>query len=180
MENTNPLKTYFPDEEVSFVGEDITKVYDGWRMLFDGDTNFKGVGIGAVLVSKIGQHYPVFAKLKFLCTNSMAEYEASILGLRLAVDINVQELLRFTKIEFKHDLRVQNKFADALATLSSMIQHPHKNFINLIPVGIYKQPAYCAHVEEESYGNPLFHDIKEYLEKGEYPEHTCLSQKHTL
>ena len=40
---------YFPDEEVSFVGEDITEAYDGWRMFFDGATNFKGVGIGAVL-----------------------------------------------------------------------------------------------------------------------------------
>ncbi|XP_070049141.1 uncharacterized protein [Nicotiana tomentosiformis] len=59
-----PLKTYFPDEEVSFVGEDITEAYDSWRMFFDIATNFKGVGIGAVLVSKIGQHYPVSAKLR--------------------------------------------------------------------------------------------------------------------
>ena len=31
-----PLKTYFPDEEVAFVGEDISEEYDGWRMFFDG------------------------------------------------------------------------------------------------------------------------------------------------
>ncbi|XP_070054278.1 uncharacterized protein [Nicotiana tomentosiformis] len=58
-----PLKTYFPDEEVSFVGEDITETYDGWRIFFDRAANFKGVGIGAVLVSEIGQHYPISAKL---------------------------------------------------------------------------------------------------------------------
>ncbi|XP_070002770.1 uncharacterized protein [Nicotiana sylvestris] len=46
-----PLKTYFHDEEVSFIGEDIAESYDSWRMFFDGATNFKGVGIGAVLVS---------------------------------------------------------------------------------------------------------------------------------
>ncbi|XP_070035011.1 uncharacterized protein [Nicotiana tomentosiformis] len=195
-----PLKTYFPDEEVSFVGEDITETYDGWRMFFDGDANFKGVGIRAVLVSERGQHYLVFAKLMFPCTNNMEEYEAFILGLKLAIDMNVQELLvigdsdllvhqvlrewdtkntkmlsylyyvqelmkRFTKIEFKHIPRIQNEFADALATLSSMIQHPNKNSIDPIPVGIHNQPAYCAHVEEEVYGNPWFHDIKEYLEK---------------
>ncbi|XP_070045802.1 uncharacterized protein [Nicotiana tomentosiformis] len=137
----------------------------------------------------------------------MAQYEACILGLRLAIDMNVQELLviedsdllvlqvlgewatkntkifsylhyvqeqikRFTKIEFKHVPRIQNEFADALATLSSMIQHLDKNFIDPIPIGIHKQPAYCAHVEEEIDGNPWFHDIMEYLEKGEYPEHT--------
>ncbi|XP_070004288.1 uncharacterized protein [Nicotiana sylvestris] len=87
------LKMYFPDEEVSFIGEDIAKAYDGWRMFFDGATNFKGVGIGAVLVSKTGQHYSVSAKLRFPCTNNIAEYEACILGLNLAVYINVQELL---------------------------------------------------------------------------------------
>ncbi|XP_070055813.1 uncharacterized protein [Nicotiana tomentosiformis] len=164
-------------------GEDITESYDGWRILFDGAANFKGVGIGAVLVLETGQHYPVSAKLRFPCTNNMAEYEACILGFRLSIDMNVQELLvigdsdllvhqvlgewamkntkilpylyyvqelmkRFTKIEFKHVPRIHNEFADALATLSSMIQHLDKNFIDHIPVGIHNQPAYCAHVEE--------------------------------
>ncbi|XP_070049326.1 uncharacterized protein [Nicotiana tomentosiformis] len=88
-----PLKMYFPDEKVLFVGEHITEAYDDWRMFFDGATNFKCVGIGAVLVSETGQHYPVSAKLKFPCTNNMAEYEACILGLKLPIDMNVQELL---------------------------------------------------------------------------------------
>ncbi|XP_070055262.1 uncharacterized protein [Nicotiana tomentosiformis] len=87
------LKMYFPDEEASFVGEDITEAYDGWMIFFDGATNVKGMGIRAILVSETGQHYPVSAKLRFLCTNNMAEYEACILGLRLAIDMNVQELL---------------------------------------------------------------------------------------
>ena len=88
-----PLKTYFPDEEVSFIGEDIAESCDGWRMFFDGAENFKGVAIGAVLVSETGQHYPVSAKLRFPCTNNMAEYEACILGLKMAIDINIQELI---------------------------------------------------------------------------------------
>ncbi|XP_070040597.1 uncharacterized protein [Nicotiana tomentosiformis] len=74
----------------------------------------------------------------------------------------------------------KKEFADALATLSSMIQHPDKNFIDPIPVGIHNQPTYCAYIEEEYYGNPWFHDIKEYLAKGEYPEHENHTQKCTL
>ncbi|XP_070031764.1 uncharacterized protein [Nicotiana tomentosiformis] len=62
-------------------------------MFFDGAANFKGVGIGAVLMSETGQHYPAFVKLRFPCTNNMAEYEACTLGLKLAIDMNVQELL---------------------------------------------------------------------------------------
>ncbi|XP_070007497.1 uncharacterized protein [Nicotiana sylvestris] len=88
-----PLKIYSPDEEVSFVGEDIAEAYDCWRMFFNRTTNFKGVGIGAVSVSEIGPHYPVSAKLRFSYTNNMAKYEACIMGLNLAIDMNIQELL---------------------------------------------------------------------------------------
>ncbi|XP_070029359.1 uncharacterized protein [Nicotiana sylvestris] len=68
---------------------------------------------------------------------------------------HVRELRkRFTKTKFKHVSRIQNEFVDALATLSSMIQHPNKNFIDPILVKIHNQRAYCAHVEEEVDGKP--------------------------
>ncbi|XP_070036184.1 uncharacterized protein [Nicotiana tomentosiformis] len=154
-----PLKMYFPDEEVSFVGEDITKAYDGWRMFFDRAANFKGVGIGVVLVSKTGQHYPVLREWATKNTKILPYLHY------------VQELIkRFTKIEFKHFPRIQNEFVDALATLSSMIQHLDKNFIDPIPIGIHKKLDYCAHIEKAIDENSWFHDIKEYLEKGKYPE----------
>ncbi|XP_070009708.1 uncharacterized protein [Nicotiana sylvestris] len=113
----------------------------------------------------------------------MAEYKACILGLKMDIYMNVQELLvigdsdllihqelrkRFTKTKFQHVPKVQNKFADALATLSSIIQHPDKNFIDPIPVKVHNAPAYYAHVEEEEDGKPWFHDIKEYLAQEEH------------
>ncbi|XP_070034566.1 uncharacterized protein [Nicotiana tomentosiformis] len=155
-----PLKMYFPDAEVSFVEEDITEAYDVWRMFFDGSANFKGVGIGAVLVLEIVQHYPV--------QGEWATKNTKILPYLYYV----QEMMKiFMKIEFRHVPRFQNEFADALATLSSMIQHSDKNFIDPIPVRIHNQPAYSAHVEEEDDGNLWFHDIKEYLAEGEYLDH---------
>ncbi|XP_070045312.1 uncharacterized protein [Nicotiana tomentosiformis] len=87
------LKPYFPDEDISFIGEDIVEAYDGLRMLFNRAANFNGVGIRVVLVLDTGQHYPVSAKLRFSCTNNIAEYKACILGLKLVVDMNIQELL---------------------------------------------------------------------------------------
>lgn len=63
------LTTYFPDEEVLFTEEDIGESYPGWRMFFDGAANFKGVGIGALLISELGNHYAVLAKIRFPCTN---------------------------------------------------------------------------------------------------------------
>lgn len=49
-----PFKTYFPDEEVLFIGKDISKEYPGWRIFFDGAANFKWVDIWAVLILKLG------------------------------------------------------------------------------------------------------------------------------
>ncbi|XP_060190643.1 uncharacterized protein LOC132619905 [Lycium barbarum] len=210
-----PLTTYFPDEEVLFVGKDISEPYSGWRMFFDGASNFKGVGIGAVLVSETGQHYPISAKIRFPCTNNMAEYEACILGLRMAVNMNIKELLvigdsdllvhqvlgewttknvqilrylhcvkelckQFREIDFKHVPRIQNEFADALATLLSMIQHPDKNYIDPIKVEIHDQQEYCFHVNEELDGQPWYYDIKKLLETREYPKNATNKQKRTL
>ena len=44
-------------------------------------------------MSELGEYYPISAQLRFYCTNNMSEYEACILGLRLAVDMGIQELL---------------------------------------------------------------------------------------
>ncbi|XP_075092044.1 uncharacterized protein LOC142172160 [Nicotiana tabacum] len=151
-----PLIMYFPYEEVLSTREDIAQSYPWWRMFFDGAANFKGVGNGAVLISELGQHYPTSTKIRFPYTNNIAVYETCILMIRMAVNMNIKELLvigdsdllihlvqgewttknvkiilylqcvkelcnKFIKIEFKHVLRIQNEFANALATLSSMI-----------------------------------------------------------
>ncbi|XP_060210683.1 uncharacterized protein LOC132637640 [Lycium barbarum] len=200
---------------VSRKGEDISEPYSGWRMFFDEASNFKGVGIGAVLVSETGQHYPISAKIRFPCTNNMAEYEACVLGLRMAVYMNIKELLvigdsdllvhqvlgkwttknveilpylhcvkelckQFREIDFKHVPRIQNEFVDAFATLSSMIQHLDKNYIDPIKVEIHDQQAYCFHVDEELDGQPWYYDIKKLLETREYPKNATNKQKRTL
>ncbi|XP_047268176.1 uncharacterized protein LOC124898581 [Capsicum annuum] len=75
------------------MGEDIAKIYPEWKLFFNGAVNFKESRIRAVLMSKIGQHYPTAAKLSFLCTNNMDEYEACILGLKLTLDMGIHDLL---------------------------------------------------------------------------------------
>ncbi|XP_070021595.1 uncharacterized protein [Nicotiana sylvestris] len=86
-----PLRTYFPDEEVNSV-EAIFEDTHAWKMFFDGAVNAKGVGIGAILISPTGQHYPATARLRFFCINNTAEYEACIMGINMAIDQNVEEL----------------------------------------------------------------------------------------
>ncbi|XP_070014953.1 uncharacterized protein [Nicotiana sylvestris] len=92
-EEYETLKTYFPDEKVTHIDEVEKDENTNWKLFFDWDANMKGVGIGVVLISETGHHYHVTTQLHFYCTNNMAEYEACILGLRLAVDMGVQEVL---------------------------------------------------------------------------------------
>ena len=145
----------------------------------------------------------------------MAEYEACILGIRRAIELDVQERLiiedldllihqvqgdwamknqklipylecvhtlykRFVKKEFRHVSKVKKEFADALATLSSMIRHPDHNYIDLIHIYIHEQQIYCFHVEEKLDTKPWYNDIRGYLKSGEYTEDATNVQKRTI
>ncbi|XP_070013546.1 uncharacterized protein [Nicotiana sylvestris] len=154
----------------------------GWKFFFNGAANIKGIGIGAVLISETKHHYPITAQLRIYCTNNMAEYEVCILGLRLAVDMRVQEDLyqRFRSVEFKHIPRIHNEVVNALATLASILHHPDKSYVNPLHIQVRDQHAYYNMVEEELDGEPWFHDIREYIKMEVYPIQATSDQKRTI
>ncbi|XP_071933752.1 uncharacterized protein [Coffea arabica] len=212
-----PLHTYFPDEKILFVGatDDISEQCPEWRLFFDGASNSLGAGIGAVLVSPEGKHYPAAAKLQFPCTNNMAEYEACIFGLKMALEMEIKELVAFSdsdllvhqtlkqwitkdskilpyhcslltlakqfqNLEFRHLPRARNAFADALATLASMIQYPDELKIEPIQIQFQDKPAHCWAVDKSPDSIPWFNDIKEFLKTGSYPLHAGIKDKSFL
>ena len=61
-------------------------------MYFDGASNALGRGVGAVLISLKGNHCPFTAKLNFDYTNNMAEYEACVLDLQVAIEKKIKSL----------------------------------------------------------------------------------------
>nr|XP_027109327.1 uncharacterized protein LOC113729203 [Coffea arabica] len=180
-----PLHTYFPDEKVLFVDavEDMSEQCPEWRLFFDGAANSFGVGIGAVLVSPEGRHYPGAAKLQFACTNNMAEYEACIFGLKVALEMEVKELIAFSDSDLlvhqtlKHLPRARNAFADALATLSSMIQYPNELGIEPIRIQLQDKPAHCWVIDKTSGKSPWYNDIKEFIKTGSYPPEASTNDK---
>ncbi|XP_075086310.1 uncharacterized protein LOC142169021 [Nicotiana tabacum] len=87
-----PLSTYFPNEEVNSIKEVVLDDNHVWKMYFDRAINIKGLGIGAFLIPPIEQHYAATTRLRFYFTNNMAEYEACIMGLEMALDLDVHEL----------------------------------------------------------------------------------------
>ncbi|KAG8482790.1 hypothetical protein CXB51_024036 [Gossypium anomalum] len=93
-EEYEPLRFDFPDEDLMCIieMEPESSKEKSWKMCFDGASNALGHGIGAILVSPEGNHYPFTARLNFFCTNNIAEYEACIMGLRAAIDRDIKIL----------------------------------------------------------------------------------------
>ena len=79
----------FPEEDLMVVlqiEEKEPSEEDGWKMYFDGASNVLGRSVGAVLISPEGNHCPFTTKLSFDYTNNVAEYEACVLGLQVAIE----------------------------------------------------------------------------------------------
>ncbi|KAK5811187.1 hypothetical protein PVK06_026509 [Gossypium arboreum] len=89
LEDYEPLSFDFPNEELMYVA---TIEERPWKLNFDGASNAVRNGIGAVLVSPNGDHYPFTCKLDFNCTNNMAKYEACIMGIRAAKEQKIRTL----------------------------------------------------------------------------------------
>ncbi|KAK5770854.1 hypothetical protein PVK06_047011 [Gossypium arboreum] len=94
LEDYEPLSFDFPNKDLMYVTatEEDSQEDHPWRLNFDGASNAVGNGIGAVLVSPNGDHYPFTSKLEFDCTNNMAEYEACIMGIHAAIECKIKVL----------------------------------------------------------------------------------------
>ncbi|KAK5776793.1 hypothetical protein PVK06_044758 [Gossypium arboreum] len=94
LEDYEPLNFDFPNEDLMCIATTEEGALEElpWKLNFDGASNAVGNGIGAVLVSPNGDHYPFTSKLDFDCTNNMVEYEACIMGIRAAIDRKIKVL----------------------------------------------------------------------------------------
>ena len=63
-----------------------------WTLHFDGANSKEGNGAGILLISPIGQLIPLSFKFEYEATNNVAEYEALLLGLQTAKNMNIQSL----------------------------------------------------------------------------------------
>jgi ribonuclease HI len=68
-------------------------------MFFDGASSKEGVGVGVIFVSPTQETISLSYKLEFETTNNVAEYEALVLGLRVAKDVRIKKLSVFGDAE---------------------------------------------------------------------------------
>ncbi|XP_074298584.1 uncharacterized protein LOC141629495 [Silene latifolia] len=78
------------DSEILTVSE--AKGEQVWELHVDGASNTKGAGVGLVLKSPKGEQIIQAVRCEFKATNNEAEYEALILGLQLALEMQINHI----------------------------------------------------------------------------------------
>ncbi len=61
-------------------------------MFFDGSLMKTGAGAGLLFISPLGKHLRYVLRLHFPASNNVAEYEALVNGLRIAIELGVRRL----------------------------------------------------------------------------------------
>jgi ribonuclease HI len=115
-----------------------------WTMFFDGSLMKTGAGAGLLFISPLGKHLRYVLRLHFPVSNNVAEYEALVNGLRIAIELGVRRL-------------------DACGDSQLVIDQVMKNSHCRDP----KMEAYCDEVrrlEDKFYGLELNHIGRRYNE----------------
>jgi hypothetical protein len=63
-----------------------------WTMFFDRSLMKTGAGAGLLFISPLGKHLRYVLRLHFPASNNVAEYEALVNGLRIAIELGVRRL----------------------------------------------------------------------------------------
>jgi ribonuclease HI/transposase InsO family protein len=113
-------------------------------MYFDGSLMKTGAGASLLYVSPLGKHVRYILRLHFLASNNVAEYEALVNGLRIAVELGVRRL---------------NARGDSQLVIDQVMKNSHCRD--------RKMEAYCDEVwrlEDKFYGLELNHVARRYNE----------------
>nr|CAN65457.1 hypothetical protein VITISV_031126 [Vitis vinifera] len=89
---------------------------------------------------------------------------------------------RFDDLSYTHLPRMQNQFADALATLPSMIDISANTIVRPLLIESRLVPTYCCLIDEAELddGLPWYHDIYKFFRLGIYPEVAIAKDKRAL
>lgn len=87
-----------------------------WKMFFDGSCSKNGNGAGVVFISPNGKSFKYSFLLAFECTNNTVEYEALLLGLKMAGKHGIKILLVYGDYELVVS-QIRDKFITKNHTL---------------------------------------------------------------
>ncbi|CAJ2640157.1 unnamed protein product [Trifolium pratense] len=96
FESRKALKAQVLADFIAEMTTSSTPDKNKWTIFVDGSSNPQGSGAGIILESGEGVLIEVSLELAFPTTNNQAEYEAFLAGLRLAQDMEAEEIKIFT------------------------------------------------------------------------------------
>ncbi|XP_058216834.1 uncharacterized protein LOC131327712 [Rhododendron vialii] len=138
--------------------EDILCLLDDtWQLYFDRASNQCGYGIGGRLEGS---------------RNTLKLYHSVLEAL----------IPQFDSVIFTYTPRVSNRFADALATLASMVEIPLGFTMWSLMIEQKVKPTFeCTFTEKgEDDGKPWYKDVKKFLKVSEYPPEATSKDKMAL
>ncbi|PKI78397.1 hypothetical protein CRG98_001218 [Punica granatum] len=182
IEDNTPIDPNFPDEGILQVDDEGEK--PEWKMYFDGAVNSTGSGIGTVLISPDGRYYPVkelevFGDSMLTIFQTLGQWKTKDAKLVPYHEYLERLTENFEDITFTYTPRMNNQFADALATLASMVSITKENLMEPLEIEITKGPAHCNAIEA-SEAKPWYEDIKNILRTGRCPPFADRRDRKTL
>ncbi|XP_040945828.1 uncharacterized protein [Gossypium hirsutum] len=172
LEEYEPLDFDFSNEDLMYVAnaEEDPQENHSWRLNFDGAAiewkikTLEVYGDSALVIYQLRREWET-KDPKLIC------YRRLVFGL-------IEE---FDNITFCYLPREENRMADALATLASMIKVNQLEDMKPIPISIYEIPAHCYSIEEvENDNSPWYQDILLYVKNREYPDQATKNDKRIL
>jgi len=115
-----------------------------WTMYFDGCLMKTGAGAGLLFISPLGVHMRYTIRIHFAASNNVAEYEALVNGLKIAIELRVRRV----------DVRGDSQFVINQVMKASNCHDP-------------KMEAYCKEVRQlkgKFHGLELVHVARRYNE----------------
>jgi ribonuclease HI len=127
-----------------------------WTMYFDGSLMKTGAGAGLLFISPLEKHVRYVIRLHFPASNNVAEYEALVNGLRIAIELGVWRL---------------DAHGDSQLVIDQVMKNSHCRD--------QKMEAYCdevRHLEDKFYGLKLNHVARRYNETADELAKIALGQ----
>ncbi|XP_009385521.2 uncharacterized protein LOC103972866 [Musa acuminata AAA Group] len=124
----------FIAELVQNENESSEQLEEAWFLHVDGSATSSSAGAGLVLSTLDGRSFERSFRFGFRATNNEAEYEALLVGLKLALEMQVDALHRLAaRGRATRVPRSQNERADELAKLASRPDHRNHSEVKELP-----------------------------------------------
>ncbi|GKV24309.1 hypothetical protein SLEP1_g33936 [Rubroshorea leprosula] len=180
MKDYEPIEWDFPNQDILAMEAEFDS--DNWKLFFDGAVNQLGCGLGAILMhSSLDMNVrdlEIYGDSTLIIYQTNGDWQTKDPKLIPYHQYLETPIRRFRFIFLNHMPCAKNQFTDTLATLASMIQISNDDIIKPLMIEISQELAHCMEIKVDD--KPWFHDIKRFLQNGEYHLHAFEVNKKTI